>query len=119
MPAYSFKIRLGISIVAGVGLVSCAPLPSLSIMSGTPAPAKSPSPAITPEAQGLLAQAEKDVQVARERFALWTSAETALKQAWEAALAGDSPRVIQHAQRASEQVRAGLAQLAYPGTELK
>lgn len=120
MPAYSTSVKSGIFVAASLSLVACAPVPSRP---APPAPVSATTlattPAITPEAQKVLALAEKDVRLAREQFALWTTAESALKLAWEAAHAGDSARVTRHALRASEQVRAGLAQLAYPGTELK
>lgn len=110
---------LAAGLVTGLALAACAPAPTQPAGTAPTTTAKPSSPAISPEAQTLLAQAEKDVQMAREQFALWTTAEMALKQAWEAAHAGDSLRVIQYARRASGQVRAGLAQLSYPGTELK
>ena len=74
--------------------------------------------AVSGEAQAALRQAESEVQAARERFALWTTAEEALLRAREAAQAGDSAATIRHAARASDQARKGLDQLAYPSTEL-
>jgi len=74
-------------------------------------------PMISEEARDALARAEADVAAAQARFALWTSAATALKNAQEAAKAGDSNGVIQHARYATEQVRGGMEQLSYPATE--
>jgi hypothetical protein len=74
---------------------------------------------ITPEAQALLTQAENDVSDARAKFALWTTAESALQAAQEAAAVGDSAGVIRHAGFASGQVKLGLEQLKLPSTERK
>ncbi len=74
---------------------------------------------ITPEAQALLTQAENDVTDAKAKFALWTTAESALQAAREAAAAGDSAGVIKHAGFASSQVKLGLEQLKLPSTERK
>jgi len=76
-------------------------------------------PTISQEAQAILAQAAADVEYARSKFALWTTAETALNAARDAAAAGDSAGVIKHAGYASSQVRLGIAQLDYPTTERK
>lgn len=81
--------------------------------------AEKPPIAITEQAQKALAQAEADVRDARARFALWTTAEAALNLAREAAQAGDSATVLKQAAFASDQARKGLAQLAYPSTELR
>ena len=74
---------------------------------------------ITPEAQALLTQAENDVSDARAKFALWTTAESALQAAREAAAVGDSAGVMRHAGFASSQVKLGLEQLKLPSTERK
>ena len=106
--------------VAAVGLVALA----LSACSQTPtkaaeAPKEPAKPTISAEAQRSLDQAEADVKTAKAKFALWTTAETGLKQAQEAAKAGDSTGVIKQAAFVSEQVKSGLAQLSYPSTEQK
>ena len=77
------------------------------------------APTISEEAQKALTQAEADVKVAKAKFALWTTAETALKAAQAAAKAGDSAGVINQANYVSGQVKQGLAQLNYPTTEPK
>lgn len=116
MPTCPSVTQFGFVLAASLSLVACAPVPPKP---DPVAPSPSGIPAISPEARNLLAQAEQDVQAAREQFALWTTAEAALKLAWEAANAGDGATVTKQARRASELVKAGLAQLAYPGTELK
>lgn len=83
------------------------------------APKEPAKPGISEEAQKALTQAEADVKTAKSKFALWTTAETALKQAQEAAKAGDSAAVLKQSAYASSQVQAGLAQLTYPSTEQK
>jgi hypothetical protein len=80
-------------------------------------PKETAVPAITEAARDALSQAEADVEAARARFALWTTAESALKLARDAAQAGNSELVSKHAALASGQARAGVVQLAYPSTE--
>ncbi len=80
-------------------------------------PKEAPMPAITESARDALSQAEADVEAARARFALWTTAESALQLAREAAKAGNSEQVSKQAAFASEQAKAGIAQLSYPSTE--
>jgi len=83
------------------------------------APKAAAAPTISEEAQKALAQAEADMKTAKAKFALWTTAETAFKNAQEAAKAGDSANVISQAKYVSGQVKQGLAQLNYPTTEQK
>lgn len=77
------------------------------------------APTISDEAKKALAQAEADVAAAKEKFALWTTAVSALKAARKAVEAGDSVGVINHANYASGQAWLGIAQLDYPSTEKK
>lgn len=109
-----------LATVATAGLFALA----LSACSQTPtkaaeAPKEPAKPTISAEAQKALDQAEAEVKTAKAKFALWTTAETGLKQAQEAAKAGDSAAVIKQAAFVSEQVKGGLAQLSYPSTEQK
>lgn len=109
-----------LATIAAAGLFALA----LSACSQTPtktaeAPKEPEKPTISAEAQKALDQAEADVKSAKAKFALWTTAETALKQAQEAAKAGDSAGVIKQSAFVSEQVKGGLAQLSYPSTEQK
>lgn len=82
-------------------------------------PKQAATPTISPEARTLLTQAEADINYARAKFALWTTAEAALKAAQLAAAAGDSAGVLRHAAFASSQVRLGIQQLDLPTTERK
>ncbi len=85
-----------------------------------PAAAKEATqPMLSEAAKQALAKAEADVKLAKSHFALWTTAENALKSAKEAAKAGDSGAVIKQATFVSDQVTRGIAQLSYPSTELK
>lgn len=74
---------------------------------------------ISAEAADLLMQAETDVANAQAKFALWTSAETALAAAHAAAQRDDSAETIRQARIASDQTRLGIEQLDYPSTERK
>lgn len=84
-----------------------------------PAAKEAAKPMLTEAAQQALAKAEADVKLAKSHFALWTTAENAMKSAKEAAKAGDSEAVIKQAKFVSDQVTRGIAQLSYPSTELK
>ena len=109
-----------VSVAAGLlvaGLSACSQTPPK--VAEAPKETATTRVGITEEAQKALLQAEADVLNARERFALWTTAEAALKQAREAANGGDSAGIIRHAAFATDQARKGLDQLAYPSTELK
>ncbi len=103
---------------------------ALSACSSTPAKAdkaaaapaaaqEAAKPMLSEAAQQALAKAEADVKLAKSHFALWTTAENAMKSAQEAAKAGDSAAVIKQAKFVSDQVTRGIAQLSYPSTELK
>jgi hypothetical protein len=104
-----------------------AVLISLIVLAGcaTPSPSspKAETPPATPtlsaEARLALVQAEAAVADARARFALWTPTEAALKSAQAAAQAGDSDTVIRRTGVIAQQIRASLAQLNYPSTEMK
>lgn len=114
----SMKIKfapLAATVLAGFALTACSQTPTKT----AEVPRDSAKPSISAEAQKALDQAEVDIETAREKFALWTSAETALKQAREAAQAGDSAAVIKLADFVAIQVKGGLAQLSYPSTEQK
>jgi len=91
-------------------LTACGVAPSQSDV----APA---APTINSEARQALEQAEIDITAAREKFALWTTAESALVAARLAAELGDSETLIKQARLASELAALGIAQLAYPSTE--
>lgn len=77
-----------------------------------------PEPAsLNPQARAALDQAEAIAEQARSAHALWTTADSALRKAREAAQAGDSAMVLQQAKTAADQARLGLAQKNYPSTE--
>jgi hypothetical protein len=92
-----------------LGLSGCADMQSQS--EAMPAAAHA---TISAEAQSALSAAQADVKEAKAKFALWTTAENALKSAEAAAEKGDSAMVIKEAKWASELTRKGLAQLDYP-----
>ncbi|NWG87808.1 MAG: hypothetical protein HXY26_09960 [Hydrogenophilaceae bacterium] len=104
--------------LASVALASLLAL-FLSACAGTPAPTADAAPALTDEAKAALAQAEKDVKEAKAKFALWTTADKALKDAQAAAKKGDSAAVTKQAKLASDHAKMGLEQTKYPSTEPK
>lgn len=99
--------------VMALVLAGCGQAPTR----GGETPKDAASPTISEEAREALARAEADVEAARAKFALWTSAEAALLLARDAAKAGDSGAVIQQSRFVAEQVKGGMAQLSYPSTE--
>ncbi|MDP2785810.1 MAG: hypothetical protein Q8O38_14655 [Sulfurimicrobium sp.] len=100
-------------------MIGCSATPTKSAETPKAPAAAVAAPTISEEAQKALTQAEADVKAAKSKFALWTTAETALKAAQEAAKAGDSAGVISQAKYVSGQVKQGLAQISYPTTEQK
>jgi len=70
--------------------------------------------ALTAEATAELVAAEVDVKKARDKFSLWTTADSALKAAQEAAKKGDSATVLKQAKIARQQVKLGFEQDSYP-----
>lgn len=79
----------------------------------TPAPSE-PKAAFSGDPKAALAQAEADVQEAKSKNALWTTATAALKAAQAAAAKGEWDAVMKNAKVASEQARLGIAQSKYP-----
>lgn len=107
------KILLALTSAALLGLSACADLGAGKTGSGSQ-PAESARPVISAEARAALAAAQAAVRDAQSRNALWTTAESALKAAEDAAVRGDSDTVIEQAKRASSDAQKGLAQLNYP-----
>jgi murein lipoprotein len=109
------------TLALAVLLTACSNAPQKA--AEAPAPVKAAeapaAPTISPEAKQVLDQAMADIKEAKAKFALWTTADGALKAAEEAAKAGDSATVIAKAKFASAQAKAGIAQLSYPLTEVK
>ena len=66
-----------------------------------------------------MSSAQTAVKEAAAKYALWTTAESAIKAAEDAAKAGDSDAVIKNAKRAEQQARLGLEQAKLPPLELK
>lgn len=107
------KVLLALTSVALLGLSGCADL-YVNQPGGKPAAASASSAAISAEAKAALAAAQADVKTAKAKNALWTTADSALKAAEEAAKKGDSATVIKQSKLASDHVKKGLAQLDYP-----
>lgn len=72
---------------------------------------------LSTDAAEALANAESNVNMAKKRSALWTTAVGALEKAREAAKKGDSAIVVSQSETAVEQAFLGMAQLGYPSTE--
>lgn len=87
-----------------------------SLLLGIAAPAAHASDGtrLSADAQQALAGAESAVDLARSRYALWTTADAALAEARAAAKKQDDAAVVKHAGAASEQAFLGLAQIGYP-----
>ncbi len=115
---YVFTIVTGLIVGLSAGLTTFG-MTGCASTESTQAANQATTASITPEARALLIQAENDVSDARVKFALWTTAESALQAAQEAAAVGDSAGVIRHAGFASSQVKLGLEQLKLPSTERK
>ncbi len=98
-----------------VVLYGCGGTPATTV-DAAPVAAKA---SISAEAQQALTQAEADVKMAKSKFALWTTTDSALKAAKEAAKSGDSAAVIKQATMASDLAKLGIGQLSYPSTEQK
>ena len=98
------KVLLALTSVALLGLSGCAGLH-----------VNQPGFA---EAQTELSAAQADVKAARAKNALWTTAESALKAAEEAAEKNDIATVRKESAQASDQARKGMAQLKYPTVKI-
>lgn len=106
------KVLLALTSMALLGLSGCADMQA-SQPASQPA-AVAAKPALSAEAQAALTAAQAAVKDAKAKNALWTTAESALKAAEEAAATGDSATVLKQAKLASDHVQKGLAQLNYP-----
>jgi len=105
-----------LATLAFAGLTAFA----LSACSTAPATSDAaPKAALSDAAQQALDKATADVKTAKAKFALWTTADKAFKDAQEAAKTNDSAAVIKQAKFVSDQVERGIAQLSYPSTEPK
>lgn len=113
------KIMLMFAAAGLLTLTGCeSTMPTKPDVVKAPAKAEAPQAQLSDEAKQALAQAEADVKAAREKKALWTTAQEALKQANEAAKKNDSAAVIKHAKKASEHAKLGIAQTQYPQTTI-
>ena len=101
------KVLLALTAAALLGLSGCA---DMQTTTGDKPAAKA---TISAEAQAALTAAQAAVKDAKAKFALWTTAENALKAAEDAAKTGDSATVIKQSKLASDHAQKGLAQLNY------
>ena len=100
------KVLLALTSAALIALSGCA---------GTETkPAEPAKPTLSEAAKKELAAAEAAAKDANAKFALWTTAESALKAAQAAAEKGDSDTVIKQSKIVQDHTQKGLAQLNYP-----
>ena len=105
-----------------LALTGCAnqPANTSSAPSAAPTQTQAPAqPAISAEARAALSSAQVAVKEAQAKYALWTTAESAIKTAEDAAKAGDSDAVIKNAKFAEQQARLGLEQAKVRALEMK
>lgn len=108
------KVLLALTSAALLGLTGCADL-YVNNPNAKPAAAAEPAKAtITAEAQAALTAAQSNAKAAKDKNALWTTAENAIKAAEAAAEKGDSETVMKQTKLANDQISKGLAQLDYP-----
>lgn len=90
-----------------VALNCCAVLilPSLGVADGG---------ATAESARAAIAQAATAIDEARDKRALWTTAEAGLREAESALVAGEYDAAMSAAQFAEQQARLGIEQLSYP-----
>jgi murein lipoprotein len=106
------KVLLALTSASLLGLSGCSGL-YVNQPGGAKDAATAPA-ALSADAQAALAAAQADVKDASSKFALWTTADAALKAAQEAAAKGDNATVIKQSKLASDHAKKGVAQLNYP-----
>lgn len=102
------KVLLALTSAALIALSGCA------TQQAQPAKSADAKPELTAEAKAALAAAETAHKDANAKFALWTTADDAMKAAKAAAEKGDSETVIRQAKVVQDQTQKGVAQLNYP-----
>jgi PBP1b-binding outer membrane lipoprotein LpoB len=106
------KALLTLTSVAllALSLPGCANTPETK-MDSKPAATAS---AISTEAQAALSAAQAAVKDVKSKNVEWTTSDSALKAAEEAAAKGDSATVLKQAKWASDQAKLALGQMNYP-----
>ncbi len=98
-----------------LAMAGCADMDKQAASEGKPTASTTAEKAgLSPEARAALSAAQADVKAAKAQNALWTTAESALKAAEEAAAKNDSATVIKQAGTASSLAKLGLKQLDEP-----
>jgi len=108
------QILISLTAVSLLALAGCATESKKSVETTQPA-----APAISADAKAALDKAETAVKEAKAKYALWTTAESAITAAEEAAAKGDSESVMKNAKTAEEQAHLGLEQAKMPPLQLK
>jgi murein lipoprotein len=107
-------ILISLTAVSLLALTGCATESKKSVATTQPA-----TPAISADAKAALDKAEAVVKEAKAKYALWTTADSAITAAEEAATKGDSEGVIKNAKTAEQQAQLGLEQAKMPPLQLK
>lgn len=107
------RYALVAAAAAALMMAGCAGEPAKTEPAKTAAAKPAEPGALSPEARQALEKARLDVEGAKKKKALWTTAKDALKAAEEAAKKGDSDTTLKQARRASEQAELGIRQLDY------
>jgi hypothetical protein len=110
-------IVVTLTAVSLLAVTGCASQQAEKTMTSSTSPTA--APAISAGAQAELAAAQAAVDEAKAHYALWTTAESAMKAAEEAATKGDSDGVIKNAKMAEDLANLGLQQAKLPPLELK
>jgi len=110
------KVLLVLTSAALLGLTGCATTEKAETKPAAAAakPAEPAKPTISAEAAAELKAAQDEAKAAKAKNSLWTTAESALKAAEEAAATGDSATVLKQAKIVREHVKMGLEQNNYP-----
>jgi murein lipoprotein len=103
------KVLLALTAASLLAIGGCA----------TQEAAKPAAPTISDSAKSALSAAQAAVKDAKAKNALWTTADSALKAAEEAAKKGDSAAVISNAQKAQDHAKMGVQQAGYPVQQIK
>ncbi|MGO9446773.1 MAG: hypothetical protein ACLPXB_18650 [Thiobacillaceae bacterium] len=113
------EILVTLTAASLLAMAGCASQPSEKVTTGSTAATQVAMPALSAEAQADLAAAHAAVDEAKAQYALWTTAESAMKAAEEAATKGDSEGVIKNAKMAEDLANLGLEQAKLPPLALK
>lgn len=108
------QILISLTAISLLALTGCATESKKNAAMAQPT-----TPTISADAKAALDKAEAGVKEAKDKYALWTTAESAIKAAEDAAAKGDSDGVLKNSKTAEEQTKLGLIQAKLPPLQLK